>query len=609
MKKTLETLFVQGKYLDLLEKSFDSGAGDRVLNEVSLIIGALVFSGRGQEAVDLFARYRSELTTEQVMESHFYLVINSTRLGDLATAESLLPSPTAGASFSETDRARFFRHQTRAFYFYYLGQRADAKIEARQALEAAVEWRSLWARVLSLDLLSHLGFQDGVIQQSLKSFEQCLEIAKRIGNENTAAALTINIALYRAQVAVPSAASLERLQTTLDETRVEDSYSRANILLELARQATLLGQFAKAESFLKDALTFIYQFGNAKQEVLLNFRWSTLAECQGEYERALSFISVSKAKLALVREEAVTLAVSGFEARLIAKMNFGEKFAAQKQTELAKLQSTQASHVDLRIQARHAGASFSTAPHARTGRRGEDPFGDWLDELERTEAPFDFILASGSLGFLKSRGLLNARGSGILVDRETRRVVMSDAVSIEVIEFGSKRRLFEIFELLLSGFHERGELFEKIWRSKYVPRLHDSVIYANLTNLRKLLGRFSAFLMTGEKGYSIDSGVTVKWLDESASRPDSSAQLNTSGSPARRDAPSVVLFRQAQLNERQSRLLRSMKPNDVIDTRTYSSLFKISTATATRDLRELHKLTKLKRLGRSRDVCYLLATS
>ena len=51
-----------------------------------------------------------------------------------------------------------------------------------------------------------------------------------------------------------------------------------------------------------------------------------------------------------------------------------------------------------------------------------------------------------------------------------------------------------------------------------------------------------------------------------------------------------------------------MKDSDLIDTRTYAELFGISTATANRDLRELHTVGKLKQRGRSRDIAYSLAT-
>jgi DeoR/GlpR family transcriptional regulator of sugar metabolism len=69
----------------------------------------------------------------------------------------------------------------------------------------------------------------------------------------------------------------------------------------------------------------------------------------------------------------------------------------------------------------------------------------------------------------------------------------------------------------------------------------------------------------------------------------------------------LLIPRQAGLNSRQLQILNILKPSDLIDTRTYSKLFKISTATANRDLRELAKHKQIIQQGRSRDIAYQLA--
>ena len=587
-QRSIESLFYQGKYSILLDKYYGAPASPSLLDE-SLILGALVFSGRGDEALALFARLKasSTLTSDQAWACRFFIMIHHVRQGQTQWAEA---RRLENSSFNrENSLQRFYFYQSEAFFDYYLGKRNQAAAFLNRSLQNAIEAGFSWGRILAIDMLSHIHFLEGKIQQALRNFETCIELAKNIGNENLAEAIHITVILYRARISIPSLNTMIELETLLHSTEVSDTYSRANVLLELSQQATLLGLWARAEEFLNRALTFIYQFSNAKQDVVLNMRWAYLTYCQGEHEKALNFLTIAKAKAADAKEESLTLSIWGFEDRLIRQMAFPELLSRNFAKNFKAICETHSSYFDDRIRQRESRQSNE--------RHGEDPLGDAMDEIDQSEDPTAGILLTGLLGLLKSKAILPQKEMSLAISLIDQNLICSDRQSVQLVRMKSKKRLFQLLLFLADGKKNRAQIFSLIWKTKYVPHLHDSVLYTSIANLRKLLGPFAYFVETVENGYRLSLNLRLISLREST--PEMERELESIGER-------IVVPRQIGLNSRQLQLLGFLKNNDLIDTRTYSRLFKVSTATANRDLRNLARLKRITRQGRSRDIAYAL---
>src|SRR5205823_4433892 len=126
-------------------------------------------------------------------------------------------------------------------------------------------------------------------------------------------ALEISIVTYEAQLGLRAKTAAFDLQKQIDELEPEDSYSPANLMLELGRQLTIRGRYVEAQQTLDHASRLIYASQNRRHEIILNLRYGYLLHQRGDGVAALNFVRSASRVLDPDVDRIFSLQVDGLE--------------------------------------------------------------------------------------------------------------------------------------------------------------------------------------------------------------------------------------------------------------------------------------------------------
>jgi len=537
---------------------------------IPLKIGCLVFTGKFTEAIVLHETRKKNLLPEELTEAEFYLGIGEVRRshyrsGSSYFARNLLRIKAIKNPWPET---RFYAYQGAAFLNFFKGY-FDRSLElAEKAFIASLEAEFDYGKILALDLLAHSHCQTGKIRQGLHEFDQGLEILNRLGNGGLKTALQISRLRYVSQFGITPHSTVSDLEEAILNLRPEETYSKAELQLELCRQYILRGKATEGLAVLEAASDEIYRHQNKRQSALFNHRFAHIQFLRGESHTALALIRASFPQLDPRVDQVLWKQFKGLEKKI---MDSGQ------------------SPLDERI--------FSDRRN-RQNLKGEDPLGDIFDEISSKGAKLvPRLMEKGFFGLIPEALGTKLQGQKIYLGPGPRGLIIISDADVLVVESGLTAPLKKLLrELANPEFQSKENLIRNVWGHNYDPSIHDNVLYSNIARLRSILRAQSNWIEWSENGYRLSPAVEILEDTHQLSRPTEKR--------IKKGKPSSLPVH-TRLNFRQLKALDAADEGEVLQVSSHARTYGVTTMTACRDLTKLFELGLLMRTGRARGTKYL----
>jgi hypothetical protein len=368
--------------------------------------------------------------------------------------------------------------------------------------------------------------------------------------------------------------TVDRLTKALKRLHPEDSYSRNAVKLELANQLILRGQVSQAYDILDKSFQSIYASRNRQQIAQVNLRLAYLTWLRGRPEDALHLLNAGSLQLR-TDDFALWRMVRGLE----------RKIRGESPTEPGT------TGVDERI-VRREQAAWKQAVAT-----GEDRVGDLYDQIARRDrAGLELALKHGLYFFIYHYIGRTPGEQGLLFDVMPRGLLILNRGDCRVVEHGFSRTLRRLLECVSQTHCSKSELVRRVWGYEYDPSRHDALVYTSVSKVRKLLGDVGYWLEGDESGYRLRSGIRLHSTQVVAPRPEVADGF-----------AHMRLNSEVPLNYRQLKILSRFdtQQDESVSADAVMGDFKISRATATRDLAELTEHGYLRRLGKARASRYV----
>jgi len=506
--------------------------------------------------------HRLRFTAEQEAAINFALGVGHTRISEYAQARIQF---ARNFRFRHAaGRAQFFFWQGLGFYRYFSGAYHRSAGYARKALDHATQSKFAYGQLLSEELLAHSLSEAGEVRLGQKHMKRSLSRARLLGHKSLRQSFRLLLLLNEARFGL-NWNCIPLLEKALLKLHPKDSYSRNAVKLELANQYILRGLTGRSFEVLDEACDSIYASQNRRQIAQLNFRLAFLTWLRGRRDEALHLLK--SAELHLHHEVDIVLwtKMRGLRERIL--------------------------------------DSTLSSPHASVKKNdsfGEDRVADlYAGVLAKDPKALETVLKMGLHFFLYPYYGLPFGQKALLFDLLPRGVVIVDQGNIAVVEHGFSRLNRRVIEALAASHHSKAELIENVWGYSYEASRHDALIYTSISKIRQLLGPAGVWIEVDEKGYRLQSGVTLKAQESSpVQQPEKAGPA-----PSRAAKNSTLNFRQLRILDTFDTAKREIVGVDEV-----MRDFAVSRATATRDLSELTDLGLLLRLGRARATKYTIAT-
>jgi len=603
----VEHLFHLGNYKQVLAVTLDRG-GKLANNTIaSYMIGALVYLGRLQEAEVLSKSIKWDEAVD-LARVNYFLGVGFTRHFDFAKGRSYFGQNLLSfRKEKENQGIALYAWLGIGFYRFWMGPLLRAEGASSKALAAAIATGRVFERIIALDLLSHLRMNSGQFRAGFATFSQARELASQFGCNWVIHAIDVAVVGYRASSGISGDQAIEELEAVLKKQKLEDSYTRSQLLIELARQKMLRGALTDAKAILDEACQAVYQAQNPRLEAMLNTRLATLLYRRGENHQALNLLRNISHQLGRSQHKLVQLASKGLEQKILTQLGLHAEADAIKK-ELANLIRKTTQFQAQRIAKRDAGDYFSQSSP------GQDPLGDLIDLVSQKRVrAVEEIIQRGYLGLLPDALGISAQERLIYLNLNGESVTIFNRGDIVHLQSPASD-LSQRFLLALN--HNDGlskeELCKLVWDQKYNPLRHDPLIYAVVSRIRKIHPSLGQWLVGTESGYKLQDGIEVRILSSTLTKTASPTDFNTSSqhtSEGSNDWPAAPASRTrtipSGLNVRQADILELAKQKGDVDAKTVRESCSVSEMTATRDLTWLCELGYLERVGKGRATRYV----
>jgi hypothetical protein len=554
-----------------------------------LQVGALAFLGDILEAQSVLARaaQSNAVAEDQLLEASFYVGVGLVRKSFYKEAQKhfaqnfirLKRLPLAGEVRS---RGAFFTYQGAAFYRFFFADFKSSQRLALRAYEQAFNADFAFGQALSLELIGHCCCHLGEIRRGLREISRAVGIAKKIGNGGWSLAFAIAHEKFRSQFGANLEKTVQSLERAILSLRPQDTYSRAELYLELSRQLALRGRVSEAKRILEENSETIYQHQNRRQAAIFNLRYSHLLYLQGEASAALALVRSAKSNL-----------VAGVDNWHFSQLEGLEKLIQGARPAPAVRKSL--THMDERILRRYQAATASSSR-----RIGEDRIADIIDAAVRKGTlALDEVLRSGLWGLVPQL-LSCTHGHPFIYFGPTKgSLIAGERGDVHVALQGLSPPMRKVL-LHLQARHSatKEDLVREVWGYEYRADRHDPLLHSTVAKLRKVLGPFSRWLKRSEGIYSLEVDAT---LVGKSPLPSPKAIVEASWPQAR-------ILQSVPLNVRQIKALKILESGQSWGVTDYARQFKVSKMTACRDLTQLWRENKLVKSGRARATRYLLAS-
>ncbi len=574
MTKSPKLDLYRGHYQKIL-KSFEERTHTKLSTELAVAsIGALSFLGRCDEALTVYQIFALKWPSSQRAEALFFLCVNFARTQNWKTARQLFNNLRKLSRDTKTTHSliHFFYYQAAMFLRNSKSQFESAKVFGNHALEISLRANFLYGKILSADLLGHSLIPTDNLHEGLKKLYEAATIAKSIKATGLHQAILVSITLYESQYGIHGAAESEiRLGKLIVDLKLEDSYSKINLYLELSRTQTLAGSYLKARQTLQDAFQLIYRFNNPRQETIYKLRLAELAYRRGDPHEALERILDIKRWNGLEKNPSLVAQTLGLELKLVQNLGFQEK-TSELSARLRSLKGSYPSKLHQRIISRGTQKNFP-------------PSSDVVGQLLESRASPKGILSSGYYGLLPSYLGLKPGAETLIWGLLGNSLTIVANEGVQHISKLQSQKTQQILQALTKGPTTKENLVKSLWGYYYHPLRHDSILYAAIANARKTLGDVAHWIENHDNTYLLKRSVkTLYASDQSAPIPADSMTSDTA-------IP-------RSLNHRQILFLRKLRPNLYISIKNYQNEFNVARNTATRDLRDLEQKHLVAAIGK-----------
>ena len=596
MSSDLLDLFYRGEYQKIVSETIDSSQGISHGDQAPAVISALTFLGRISEAELLFETYSDQFQLSQRVMARFFLGVVKCRHFHFQEARKYFGLNKSDVSKNlkqlaekEKDTVLFYVYQGFGFYRYTYGHLSAAYHWAQKSYAASFRANFLFGRLFSQDLLAHVEVNLGKTHLGLKLIDQNIALAQNLGRGALIQMFKVTKAIYRSRFGISQKDAVEELLTTLSETVFEDGYSRACLLAELSQQYLIRGNAKKASECLNSACDYVYRVDNPRLEILLNFRMAALLARKGEFSQALHLLRSSLKRLEHNVDRLLELRLLGFECDLAERVG-KEDGIIERKNRLSQLTQKTGYFVGKRILNRknHFGEVDLNSL--------QDPLGDLMDGLKReSQECLTSILENGWLGYLYQYCQIDPCQKTVLLGLDGKSLTLFESGEVFHVSRGASNLVTKFFMCLASGEKTKEQIVKEVWEQNYHPLRHDPLIYSLVSKLRKELGNNASWIEATELGYQLQKGVSVK--EFSPKQSSLSVPSTPQGLPVQSGIQPGITYRQQQLLALTAKLKS-------IDVKTCVAHFKISTATANRDLAFLETHGMLFRTGKGRSTQY-----
>lgn len=601
MTLKLHKQFLAGRYRAAADALLD-GKKPSALSESELasLVGALSFLGQMDEAEALYGRLEKMRASSVARTAgRFFLGQGWIRLSEYERVRKLFARNAVEAGKSALER--FYVHQGNAMYAYYTGRYRPAGREAAKARAAAIRSGDLFARAIATDACGHCRVVAGEIHHGLRLLREAKALAEKMGNGSLANTIAVSLELYDTEFAL-SGKGIEVLEARRAAVGTEDSYSLANVGLEIARLYTRAGRLADAAAELEQVAPAIYAQQNRRQEIKLNLRLAELACRRGDLFSARQSLRFLRRLLHREADSSFELAAVGLERKIAAAEGRAvevEALTARWKELAGDFGTTRDDNLRVRLgllAAEQENREDLVHRALQASRQATDPAGK-LRPLLRAgllcEAATCLSIRPGKTALALLPGEL-----GLLV---------CSPRGIHWIE--NKLSSLQSRLLLLLGGQgaTKEKLIEAAWGYRYDALRHDAMVYTALSALRKALGPAGELVQATDSGYRLAAPLLSAQRLESESVPASpraQAEEKWKAALPRLDLSDEKFSR---LNHRQIEILESLRSSQrFLAVGEVRKRFAVSEITALRDLDGLRRLGLVVRNGKARATRYSL---
>ncbi len=535
----------------------------------------------------------------------FYITVALVRASRYEEADQALAELIQAArAKNRSHEARFFCAQALGFRAFFEGRFRKAHFWSRLAKKEAILSGDLHERVLSSDLSGHSLLQMGRVDEGLESLGEALKIAKRAGNLSNITALRAAIAIGESQHGYRTDESLREM---LSEARDLDSYTSANILIELMRQASLKGRYREALKIAVEARKLVRVIRHKRQQALFAVREAYAHFRLGSLAKALEILEPFEKKLDR-RDRALLVQVKGLKYMILESKESASgaraKGLSRLQSEITTLAHEVRNRRSLMFIRRWADSERSGVPVVLEG--SPSPAEHWIDGTQDLHIRLE-LLERGYLAYFET-----------LFSQPVENAILLSIVPGQVL-FRTRRELSSASDqfssvirrgllILAKGRCSKSELVELVWGYQYEASRHDTLIYTFISRLRSALGPLASLLTYSkdDESYGFERPVAVQVLEFQDLQTEAPAA--TSGVLEAESVGGALNLRQLEVLARlraawrdgKGPLASSVAAHELIEK------YNVSRITATRDLAEMAELGHLIRTGSGRGTRYVL---
>lgn len=582
MSDPSELLFLKGNYgkIARLERDLDV-----------FRIAALVFLGQGLEAEILFEKWKSRLSNDELVTAAFFLCIGWTRASEFSKSKRYLSLLFKMRWQLETTSRRVLVFQAFGFYRYFTSRFRGSFQWSSRAWRIAVREDYLLGQILSCDLLAHSMLQVGEVERGFFQLNQAKRLAEKFGRTAIVASLEVSELTYRAQYGIDPNKTLDRLSRTYLKSKTSrDTFTKANLGLELSHQFALRGEVKKARLILHDLRKEVFKHGHRRQRASWYLRASHCDFLAGEMENSLGQLNEAKRTLDQDHDLSILLQVLIREERITGIVN----------PKIAELCHKVGSLISIRQLARRKRQALVQNP--------QDPFGNLLDALsESGRSRFELFqeLADFKYFGLMSEVVFREMGRAprdvLVVDLLPGSLLVSFKGTNHFCRSGLTSLLRRCLLLLAERPRTKEELVEELWGYAYESHRHDPLIHGVLARLRKLLGPVGSWVKHEGDVYQLSQAAALQ-VYRHVSRETKAVRA-----PEAHQADGEAAISPAahpNLNYRQLRILNELKRRPELSVRECMDLLNSTKITANRDLKALLESRLISCSGRGKSTRY-----
>lgn len=446
--------FLSGHYQNTIASFFEDDKSSITRADLPSLVGSLSFTGRIFEAEKIFLQNNREIDLEERSACLFFLGLGHTRKSKYSKARLTFKENQKTLNINSTSLQKFYVYQGIAFYLFFIGKLELALKWTNKSFENAVASKNLYARSLATDLQGHIKLRLGEINLGLSSLKVAAELSRRLGNKSVSEAMEIAELQYRAQYGYSRDATFEELLKKFSNITTEDSYSRAVVGLELSRQLTLRGQYARCEEILDTIATDIFSNENRRQEILLNLRFAENFYQMGRTSQAWNYLRSARRCLDFEADKSFEIQILGFEAKLkeIGTTDVTAKLLARTKTFN--------SVINQNILKRQSLLEVESFNH-------EDLFHEFLISLESSSDPIRKILSSGYYSLLYKYIAIPRGLECLYIDMERSSVIIFSDKKIDIPAGGLTSLDLKLLLNIVSESKSKEELCKIVWGYEY----------------------------------------------------------------------------------------------------------------------------------------------